>query len=83
MVGPGVTPESGVTQYFYDRTQGPACALVCPAALVFRNYFVNRNGQTASNQLDGLDAIGTVSPPPSPRTPVATYPRLPVPLALM
>ena len=39
MVGPSVTPSSGVTQYFRDKTQGPACAMCCPAGTVFRNYF--------------------------------------------
>ena len=40
MVGPGETPENGVTQYCRDKTQGPVCAMACPAATVFRNYFV-------------------------------------------
>jgi hypothetical protein len=31
-----------------DRTQGPACALACPAATLFRNYFVNGVGQCAA-----------------------------------
>ena len=31
MVGPLVTPDQGITGYFRDRTQGPACALSCPA----------------------------------------------------
>lgn len=40
MVGPGVTPESGITQYVLDKTQGPACALSCPAGTFYRNYLV-------------------------------------------
>eukprot|EP00750_Incisomonas_marina_P012868 INCI17173.1.p1 GENE.INCI17173.1~~INCI17173.1.p1 ORF type:complete len:818 (+),score=107.06 INCI17173.1:186-2456(+) len=40
MVNPAVTPEKGVTIYAYDLTQGPSCALACPGATVFRNYFV-------------------------------------------
>lgn len=39
MVGPGERPEDGITQYFLDKTQGPACAMACPAATLFRNYF--------------------------------------------
>jgi len=54
---PDVTPEQGVTDYFLDMTQGPACALAAPAATVVRNYFVPTNGrvgQTADNQLNNL-----------------------------
>ena len=40
MVAPQVTPEHGVTRYQADHTQGPACAICCGAATVFRNYFV-------------------------------------------
>ena len=53
MVGPKVTPEAGVTIYSKDPTQGPACAIACPAATVFRNYFVNGTGQYRT-QLDLL-----------------------------
>jgi len=45
MVGPGVTPEKGITDYILDKTQGPACALACPAATVFRNYMINGTGK--------------------------------------
>eukprot|EP00667_Euglena_gracilis_P031576 EG_transcript_46037 len=45
MVGPSVRPEDGVARYAADPTQGPACALCCPAATVFRNYFVQGRGQ--------------------------------------
>jgi hypothetical protein len=44
MVGPDVTPEKGITSYISDKTQGPACALSCPGATVFRNYMVNGTG---------------------------------------
>ena len=27
---PGATPEEGVTNYTYDRTQGPACSVAAP-----------------------------------------------------
>ena len=36
MVSPDVGPEAGVTGYQHDKTQGPACAMSCPAATVFR-----------------------------------------------
>jgi len=37
-VEPGVKPESGVTKYCYDKTQGPACCLCTGPAIVYRNY---------------------------------------------
>jgi lipoprotein signal peptidase len=60
MVGPTVTPDSGITGYQFDRTQGPACAMACGAGLIYRNYFVPVNGdvgQTAERQLNMLDAF--------------------------
>mmetsp|Transcript_22207 Transcript_22207/g.46015 ORF Transcript_22207/g.46015 Transcript_22207/m.46015 type:complete len:371 (-) Transcript_22207:26-1138(-) len=57
MMGPEVRPENGVTIYEKDRTQGPACALSCPAATVFRNYFVNGKGQAGRNQLNTLSDV--------------------------
>jgi hypothetical protein len=41
MTGPHVTPAHGVTRYALDKTQGPRCAIACPAATVYRNYFVD------------------------------------------
>ena len=57
MVGPSVTPDAGVTGYYYDRTQGPACAIACGAGTVYRNYFVplaGGVGQTALLQVDTM-----------------------------
>ncbi len=57
MVGPNITPEQGVGKYEYDRTQGPACAIACGAGTIYRNYFVEVNGesgQTKDNQIDCL-----------------------------
>jgi O-acetyl-ADP-ribose deacetylase (regulator of RNase III) len=57
------TPNLGVTIYSGDHTQGPACAMACPAALVYRNYFVEhtKNGQThkgqCAHQIDNLEDI--------------------------
>ena len=62
MTGPEVTPEHGVTGYAHDRTQGPACAIACGAATIYRNYFApvgTAHGQTARHQLDGLADLGT------------------------
>jgi hypothetical protein len=61
MVSPSVTPEHGVTRYQHDHTQGPACAIACGAATIYRNYFVpveGRPGQTETRQLDGLRDVG-------------------------
>lgn len=37
---PSVTPEAGIEDYVYDRTQGPACAVACAAGTAYRNYLV-------------------------------------------
>ena len=61
MVHPEVTPEMGIGRYGYDLTQGPACAIACGAGTIFRNYFVEldgQRGQTADRQIDCLSAIG-------------------------
>jgi len=39
-----IVPEDGVTGYAFDRTQGPACAIACGPATVYRNYFVPMDG---------------------------------------
>ena len=64
MVDPNVTPESGITGYCNDHTQGPACALSCPTGAIFRNYFGFPSGgkmwggkQTTSNQIDTLSEL--------------------------
>jgi hypothetical protein len=68
MVSPSVGPESGVDGYEYDHTQGPACAIAAGAGTIYRNYFVNVNGepgQSADRQIDCLadfgDALGNSS----------------------
>lgn len=61
MVGPGVTPEDGVTRYQGDATQGPACAIAAGAATVYRNYFApvdGRVGQTHERQINCLRDLG-------------------------
>jgi len=61
MVGPNITPESGIDDYENDLTQGPACAISCGAGTIYRNYFVplnNQQGQSINNQIDCLNLIG-------------------------
>ena len=61
MISPNVTPERGVGVYQYDRTQGPACAVAAGAGTIYRNYFVDVDGQigqSASKQIDCLADIG-------------------------
>ncbi|MEB3116707.1 hypothetical protein ABZ067_21330 [Proteus mirabilis] len=51
------TPEKGITDYQFDHTQGPACAMACAAATVFRNYLVpmgSQTGQSTTSQLNTL-----------------------------
>jgi hypothetical protein len=61
MVGPGVSPERGIAIYFEDPTQGPKCAMCCPAATVYRNYLVHGGkGQTSKHQIDCLADVGRV-----------------------
>ena len=61
-VSPQCTPLMGITIYAHDHTQGPACAIACPAATAFRNYLVpmpdGTTGQTEDSQLDGLADLG-------------------------
>jgi hypothetical protein len=56
MVGPNVRPTDGITRYASDRTQGPACAISCPAGTLYRNYFYGGEGQ-AKKQINTLDVI--------------------------
>ena len=61
MPSPDVTPEQGVGDYEYDRTQGPACAVAAGAGTIYRNYFIDVNGelgQTYKNQINCLADIG-------------------------
>jgi hypothetical protein len=61
MVSPRVTPEHGIGIYENDPTQGPACAIACGAGTIYRNYFVEINGQigqSETNQVDCLADIG-------------------------
>lgn len=60
MLSPDYSPEDGVTIYGQDKTQGPACAIACGAATVYRNYFApvsDQIGQTRSHQINCLSQI--------------------------
>lgn len=50
MTCPSVSPAHGITMYVNDNTQGPACAIACPAATAWRSYFLN----DVHNQFDML-----------------------------
>lgn len=57
MPGMHVTPEDGVTNYQFDKTQGPASAMAAGPATLFRNYGLNlgtQQGQTKSLQINTL-----------------------------
>ncbi len=61
MVSPAISPEHGISDYQYDRTQGPACAIACGAGTIYRNYFVEveqQRGQSRSRQLDMIKDLG-------------------------
>lgn len=63
MTGPGVSPRQGVAIYANDPTQGPKCALSCPAATIFRNYLVEGEGGVlgqGDKQVDCLRDVGAV-----------------------
>lgn len=62
---PTVTPEKGITNYQFDNTQGPACAIPTGPATVYRNYFTPTKcsdgtiqyGQTKNCQINNFDNI--------------------------
>eukprot|EP00927_Polykrikos_kofoidii_P041937 TRINITY_DN3580_c0_g1_i2.p1 TRINITY_DN3580_c0_g1~~TRINITY_DN3580_c0_g1_i2.p1 ORF type:complete len:358 (+),score=56.58 TRINITY_DN3580_c0_g1_i2:84-1157(+) len=52
------TPESGITKYEGDWTQGPACATTCGPGTVVRNYFgMDDDPQTKDLQIENLRDI--------------------------
>lgn len=66
MVSPDISPDHGISDYQYDKTQGPACAIACGAGTLYRQYWLPLPasqwptsqpgpvslGQTRSRQLD-------------------------------
>lgn len=57
MVSPNVSPERGVGIYERDFTQGPACAIAAGAGTIYRNYFVEVEGQIGQNSAQQLDCL--------------------------
>ena len=57
MTGPSITPDKGITGYEWDHTQGPACALSCPAATLYRNYFLGLDSRNETNQVNLLEDV--------------------------
>ena len=63
MLHPDISPEMGVDRYEEDFTQGPVCAIACGAGTIYRNYFLEVNGQTgqsSNNQVDCLRKVGEI-----------------------
>jgi len=60
MVSPSVTPEQGIGIYENDPTQGPACAIACGAGTIFRNYFVEVDGQQGQSEGKQVDCLADV-----------------------
>jgi len=60
MVDPHVRPEDGITGYCNDRTQGPVCAMACPAGTVYRNYFVGDDHLGQGGEGKQLDTLADV-----------------------
>lgn len=60
-----VTPETGITDYITDHTQGPACAVACAAGTLYRNFFapvlkdglVVQEGQSENTQVESLKVL--------------------------
>lgn len=61
MIGPDVSPEEGIGRYELDHTQGPVCAMACGAGTIFRNYFVEVDGQIGQSFDKQIDCLELVS----------------------
>lgn len=61
MASPNITPEQGIGIYEQDITQGPACAIACGAATIWRNYFMPLKGQTGQTTTLQFDALNQLS----------------------
>jgi len=61
MVGPYVSPLDGVTRYAQDFTQGPACALSAAAATVYRNYWVEVQGQPGQDDQRQINTLSDLA----------------------
>ena len=61
MAAPHMTPEDGVGIYQNDWTQGPACCICAGAGTIYRNYFVNHNGQIGQSSDNQIDCLSTIA----------------------
>lgn len=67
---PDCIPENGISDYIYDNTQGPACAIAAAAGTLYRNYLLpmpwkgsyeasfdncTQFGQSADMQINNFD----------------------------
>ncbi|KNC84078.1 hypothetical protein SARC_03706 [Sphaeroforma arctica JP610] len=57
MADPDTTPTNGISIYYYDRTQGPVCAMQTPYGTLFRNYFANVVSD--NTKVDGTGTLET------------------------
>lgn len=62
MADPHVTPESGISNYEFDHTQGPVCAMAAGPGTIYRQYFCfsgspHGQGQTSDHQIDCLRGV--------------------------
>ena len=63
MISPNISPEHGIECYEHDHTQGPICAMLAGAGTIYRNYFVDIDGQigqSSEKQIDCLFDIGCI-----------------------
>lgn len=54
---PQMTPEDGIGDYEFDRTQGPISAVCTGAATAYRNYLIPLSGQLGQSKDRQLDCI--------------------------
>lgn len=52
MASPATTPEKGISIYQHDDTQGPKCAIACPAGTFFRNYFLQESNKQVNTLME-------------------------------
>ena len=57
MVGANVTPEDGIEIYEDDHTQGPICAICAGVGTIYRNYFVELEGQVGQSETKQIDCL--------------------------
>jgi Dual specificity phosphatase, catalytic domain len=60
MISPDVTPVNGIGIYENDPTQGPACAIACGAGTIYRNYFVELDGQIGQSETKQVDCLADI-----------------------